>query len=166
MHSAGLDTLARQKRAEKREPEESESAKRVKLSIAAADDEEPAADAEGNFDRSAAAPTAFKRQIRGQRIETPSHGGGVASGLQEERRERERERRDRDGALYASTAQDRDRYAPLCILCPLCSGDFYRSIYYFYLCLLSLCCVGRLVGSNCPPPVRVSPLLFRFLPIW
>lgn len=107
----GLDRLAAQKRAEQAK-HGSVLGKRPLLSLGDDDEgaagEEPAAAAGGPStsgpDPGSTAPREH-RHYRGQRIETPSHPGGVSERARETAAERERRHREREReGLYASTA--------------------------------------------------------------
>ncbi|KAF6263292.1 P-loop containing nucleoside triphosphate hydrolase protein [Scenedesmus sp. NREL 46B-D3] len=108
----GLDALARQKRAERGEPEA--AAKRPKLAFEQADDEPDNSSAAAASTATAAGGSSGsqqqQRRFRGQRLDTPSHPGGVTSEARESldaAKQRQRER-DRSG-VFASTGLGRER---------------------------------------------------------
>lgn len=93
--------LARQKREQQGIPEPDRS-KRARVEEATAPGQLDAPPAEEQRDAEGfLVPQKVARQFRGQRVETPSHPGGVDSRAADRIRDRERERRDR--GRYAST---------------------------------------------------------------
>lgn len=108
----GLDRLAAQKRAEQAKGGgDSVLGKRPLLSLG--EDEEAGGQAEeagggGGGGGGESVPVGLprdQRHYRGQRIETPSHPGGVSDRARESAAERERRQRERErgGGVYAST---------------------------------------------------------------
>ncbi|KAL4449004.1 hypothetical protein ABPG77_007721 [Micractinium sp. CCAP 211/92] len=103
----GLDRLAAQKRAEQAKQGGSLLGKRPLLAIGDEDDGGAAEDdgRAGGGDAQPAAPSRTERHYRGQRIETPSHPGGVSDRVRESAADRERRQREREReGVYASTS--------------------------------------------------------------
>ncbi|WIA41331.1 hypothetical protein OEZ86_004928 [Tetradesmus obliquus] len=116
----GLDALARQKRAERGEPEA--AAKRPKLAFEQAEDEpdnSSSAAAAASMSTAAAGSSGSQQQqqqqqqqrrFRGQRLDTPSHPGGVTSEARESLEAAKQRQRERDRAgVFASTSAGRER---------------------------------------------------------